>query len=86
MSLFVLCYGEYRGKKTVKLFMRYVSSRLRMYAQEHTYRIYVTDALKSFMGLNVRYADNFAPQEKRSAEEIINSIAKKLGGEADGRI
>lgn len=57
-----------------------------MYAQEHTYRIYVTDALKSYLGLNVRYADQFKPEDKRTAEEIINSIAMKLGGgEADER-
>ena len=50
------------------------------------YRFYVTDALKIFGGLNIRYADMLKPMptETRTAEEIIQGISEKLaqlGGE-----
>ena len=41
----------------MKCFMRYVDACLVSDLQEMTYRIYVTDTLKSISGANVRYAD-----------------------------
>jgi hypothetical protein len=44
----------------------------------------VTDGLKVLGGLNIRYADLFKPEEKRTAEEIISGISERLnrlGGE-----
>ena len=38
----------------------------------------MTDGLKVLGGLNVRYADLFKPEEKRSAEDIKQSISAKL--------
>ena len=40
--------------------------------------MYVTDGLKILGGLNIRYADIFKPEEKRSADEIIGGISEKL--------
>ncbi len=43
----------------------------------------MTDALKVLGGLNLRYADIFKPEEKRTADEIIGGISErleKLGG------
>ena len=48
--------------------------------REELYQEYVTDALKVIGRLNVRFADLFKPQETRTANEIIDSIKKKLGG------
>lgn len=56
-------------------------------ADERIYRIYITDALKTYLGLNRRYADIFIPTETRKPEEIINNISNKisrLGGGEDG--
>lgn len=46
--------------------------------KEELYRIYVTDALKEYLHLNIRYADLFKPKETRTAEEIIGGISDKL--------
>lgn len=64
--------------------MRYVIARFNQYQREQAYRIYVTDSLKIIGGLNIRYADMFAPEETRTAEEIIDGVSNKLrqlGGE-----
>lgn len=66
--------------------MRYVTARYKEKQRELAYRIYVTDALKAFGGLNRRYYDviDVKPQETRTAEEIKDNIRHKLtalGGE-----
>ena len=66
--------------------MRYVTARYNEKQRELAYRIYVTDALKAFGGLNRRYYDviDVKPQETRTAEEITDNIRHKLtalGGE-----
>ena len=64
--------------------MRYVTARYSQHQRDWTYRIYVTDSLKYLAGLNIRYADMFAPEETRTAEEIIDGLSDKLrqlGGE-----
>lgn len=38
----------------------------------------MTDALRAAYKLNIRWADRFKPEETRSAEEIIDSIADGL--------
>ncbi len=60
--------------------MRYAQARYEQYRREWAYRVYVTDALKILGGLNIRYADIFKPEEKRSAEQIIGGISEKLNG------
>ena len=66
--------------------MRYVKARYRQDQRELAYRIYVTDALKSFGGLNARYIDfiDDTPPDNRTADEVICGIRQKLaalGGE-----
>lgn len=63
--------------------MRYVIARSEELNRERAYRIYVTDALKASLlgGKAERYEDLFKPTDTRSAEEIVSSIRKKLGGE-----
>lgn len=48
------------------------------YRKEELYRQYVTDALKVYFKLNIRYTDLFKPQETRTPEEIIDNISAKL--------
>ena len=61
--------------------MRYVSARLKVYQREEAYRIYVSDALKGYMGLNIRLYDILYPViETRTSEGIIEGIKKKLRG------
>lgn len=59
--------------------MRYAQARYKQYERDWAYRVYVTDGLKVLGGLNIRYADLFKPEEKRTAEEIVSSISEKLG-------
>ena len=66
--------------------MRYVTARYNKQQRELAYRIYVTDALKSRWGLNVRYYDfiDNKPEDSRTADEVVNNIRHKLtalGGE-----
>lgn len=64
--------------------MRYATARYNQNQREWVYRIYVTDGLKHLAGLNIRYADVFAPEETRTAEEVIEGVKNKLrqlGGE-----
>lgn len=64
--------------------MRYATARYNQNQREWLYRIYVTDGLKHLAGLNIRYADVFAPKETRTAEEVIEGVKNKLrqlGGE-----
>ena len=58
--------------------MRYVMARFEQYERDWTYRIYVTDSLKALAGVNMRYADLFAPEETRTADEIIDGVKDKL--------
>lgn len=58
--------------------MRYVTARYNENQRELAYRIYVTDSLKSYLGLNIRYADIFSPEETRTAEEVIDGVKDKL--------
>lgn len=58
--------------------MRYAQARYKQYERDWAYRVYVTDGLKVLGGLNIRYADLFKPEEKRTAEEIIGGISTKL--------
>lgn len=82
-DLIWLCIGEYRGPSELKPFLRYAQARYKQYERDWAYRVYVTDGLKVLGGLNIRYADLFKPEEKRTAEDIIGNISgklKKLGG------
>jgi len=61
--------------------MRYVSARIEETVREKTYRIYVTDCLKTMVpggkGL-VRYVDFFTKPDNSDPEEIKTSIKNKL--------
>lgn len=84
---FWLCYGEYRGKKDLKRFLKYVWARIKSSNEEMTFKVYITDSLrgiyKSFGGeVKARYYDlifkNKGIIEDRTADEIIDSIRGKL--------
>ena len=58
--------------------MRYVKSRIEVQDREDAYRIYVTDVLKGYFGIEIRYADLWKPIDTRSAEEVIDNLKSKL--------
>ena len=90
MDIFWLCYGEYKGKRTVFLFNQYLQAKFRTHKNEVLHDIFVTDAVKNindsiaetFGGavMKKRYADMIFPAlaEERTAEEIISDISEKL--------
>lgn len=58
-----------------------MKARIEEYQRELAYRIYITDSLKSQLGLKVRYIDIIKSEqviETRSEEEIISNISSKL--------
>lgn len=69
-----------------------MEARLKTEQRDEAYRIYITDALKAISGstskfaggnyISERYYDliNPKPKDTRTAEDIINSIKKGLGG------
>lgn len=62
--------------------MRYVIARFRTSQRELAYRIYVTDALRLFGGLNIRWYDmvenNDTPKVEITAQEAVTSIKNKF--------
>ena len=60
--------------------MRYVAARVEKERRDRAYRIYVTDSLQLFLGLDKRYVDivSKAPIRNADPEEIKNRIGEKL--------
>ena len=84
MRIFWLCYGEYRGKRELKPFLRYVEARIDEHNREEAYRIYVTRSLQlSPQGkyINVSLDSLLSPKkiDTRSGDEIATDVIKKAG-------
>ena len=87
--MILVCAVEYRGPRNAKTFMRYCCAKINIEQKRETYRIYVTDALKTIventarfaggMRLDVRYVDLFKTQDNRTADEIVADVIKKAG-------
>ena len=64
--------------------MRYALSKIRQYEEEMAYRCYVTDALKSAVGLNMRYVEAIqvrpVKEETRTPDEIVNEVRRRING------
>lgn len=80
----MIAYGEYKGIRTVKMFMQYVKAKFKEKQQELIYRIYITDSLYYYskeMAPSKRYAEiiGLVEQDKRSGDEIALDIVKKAG-------
>ena len=80
--IFWTCYGEYKGRKELKPFMRYVKAKAQQALEDKAYRIYVTDSLRAIINnpSNGRYIDMIKPRkvETRTATEIIDHIKSGL--------
>ena len=82
--MFWLAYGEYRGRREIRPFLRYYTARLKAYTQERSYRIYVTDSLRAIpqeswiVSRWVEILDGNAHKEQ-TADEIIEGIAERGG-------
>jgi len=66
--------------------LRYAKSRLEQEKRDFAYRIFITDCIGHLVGLKMRWEDMVteAPEETRTADEVISSISEKLakiGGE-----
>lgn len=60
--------------------MRYAVARIEKENRDTAYRIYLTDALKSIGGLNVRYFDLISdPVKEEDPDSIKNRLTEKLG-------
>lgn len=86
--IFWLCYGEYKGRRDIKPFLRYVEARFEQEYRDLAYRIYVTDAIGGYVGLKMRFVDLLKPvlqngksinEDNRSADEIAICIIKGAG-------
>ena len=71
--------GEYVGVKRLDVFILYVGERLKAKNEEKTYRIYVTDCLKGFVGGKKRWIDYITPPKTFNADEIANDVIKRAG-------
>lgn len=82
---FWLCYGEYRGKRNLKLFYKYAAARIVKESRAAAYAIYVTDSLRAFTRAETRYYDmayqnnKNVPEQKENGEEIALNIITKYG-------
>ena len=64
--------------------MRYAEARWNQFQREEVYRIYVTDGIRALVRSeqNPRWIDLLAEHEEetRTAEDIIATVRKSLGG------
>lgn len=82
--MYWLAYGEYRGRRNIRPFLRYVIARLDEENREMAYRIYVTQSLQNVPQnkyITKSYYDMIypKPEDNRSAEEIADDIIEKAG-------
>lgn len=82
--MYWLCYGEYRGRRDIKPFMRYAIARLETCEQEQLYYAYTAKSLQLIPQgtyLQKDYTDMLKPQkiDRRSGDEIALDIIKRAG-------
>ena len=59
--------------------MRYVAARIEIDDRDEAYRIYVTDALRAWIGTKVRYYDVvYKEEDTRTSEDVKTGIFGKL--------
>lgn len=86
--MFWLCYGDYRGKKELKIFLRYVNARAEQRSREETYRIFLTESLRMLpqgKWFTKSYIESLKPEkvETRTGKEVADEAAKKIGFNID---
>ena len=86
MRCFWVCYGEYRGRRAVKPFLRYLSSRYQDEIEAYAYRVYSADCLFNLnraLGIKIqkRYSELLQPvkTDNRTGDEIAADIIKRMG-------
>lgn len=88
LNLFWLCYGDYRGTKKLKQFLRYVKARAEHQNREEAYRIFVTESLKGLpqgKWFTVPYTEIIQPKkiETKTGKEVADEVAEKIGFKID---
>ena len=85
IELYWLCYGEYRGKRELGLFLRYVDARVKKEYRDETYRIYMSETLRLLpqgKALKTSYADvikEHKSKETRNGKAVAEAAAAKMG-------
>lgn len=79
-----MAYGEYRGIKRIKPFIKYAESKLSMESELSAFRIYLTDTLywnAQEKILQLRYYDivNGNDYVEVDGDEIVKEIIEKAG-------
>ena len=83
-EVFWLSYGEYRGKRNVRLFRNYVLSRLKAKIRRDTWETYISDSLYA-QGDGKRLLKRFSdildskPEDNRTGKEIADDVIKRIG-------
>lgn len=75
--------GDYHGPPNVRTFSRYASARLNREVVDRSYRMYVTDSLRSIPQLSYvskRWSDIMygTGSEEIDAEEIVDGVISRL--------
>ena len=79
-----MAYGEYRGKRNIKQFMRYVKAKIKEHNQTLAYRFYIAETLYHQAEGNriiQRLPDIYYPKPKddRDGDDIAIDIISALG-------
>lgn len=87
--MYWLCYGEYRGKRELKSFLRYVSARAEQQRRECTYRFYVCETLRLMPQnqiLKKSYYEMLQIEKKeeiKDGKKVAEEVAKKMNTTID---
>lgn len=81
-----MALGEYRGPSSFTAFVRYASARLYKEVITRSYRYYVTESLRlmpQMMYMSRSWMDVISKprEEERDAEEIVDDIISRIGGD-----
>lgn len=84
MRIYWLAYGEYRGRRELKPFLRYVISRYQADNRNMAYRFYVTTALQNIPQgkcTTISFYDMLykEQEEEKTADEIAMDVIAKAG-------
>ena len=82
--IFWLSYGEYRGKREIKPFLRYVEARIDENNREEAYRLFISESVRlapQGKYITKSYSDIFEQRqiETRSGDEIAMDVITNAG-------
>lgn len=86
-ATFWRCYGNYKGRKAAKPFLKYARAHFEESERDLAYRIYMTDSIKAVAGglghlsgqgyvLNKRFAEIILPELNKNSEKEQETSAE----------